>query len=164
MLISKSSKRFIAAIAAILGSFSGWLLFAASMSAHELMLGSACAAVATLMGLMAWTRMAPQFHPSMKQLAAAWRLPWYVVSGCWEMLVILLKDSSGAKRPGSFYRATLFAPRPGNDAQAAAVLATAYTTVAPNFIVIGISQRHLLFHQIERSSVPRMIRDLEGRR
>jgi hypothetical protein len=37
-------------------------------------------------------------------------------------------------------------------------LATIYTTVAPNFIVIGIDPElsRMLFHQLERSSVPKM--------
>jgi hypothetical protein len=37
-----------------------------------------------------------------------------------------------------------------------------YTTTAPNFIVIGIDPdlSRMLFHQIERSSVPKMTREL----
>jgi hypothetical protein len=42
------------------------------------------------------------------------------------------------------------------------VFATFYTTMAPNFIVIGIDYRQsrMLFHQLERTSVSMMTKDL----
>jgi hypothetical protein len=42
------------------------------------------------------------------------------------------------------------------------VLAVAYTTMSPNFIVLGINtkEKGLVFHQIERSGVPKMTKNL----
>jgi hypothetical protein len=102
-----------------------------------------------------------EFH--LADIIQGWRIPWYIVSGVYEVVVILVKDLLGIKRADSFYRVSGF--RTGNsDPQLVArrVLATFYTTMAPNFIVIGIDvkQSRMLFHQLERSSVPLMTKAL----
>jgi hypothetical protein len=80
-----------------------------------------------------------------------------------EIIVILLKDLLGIRRAGSFYRVCGFKTSK-SDPQLVArrILATFYTTMAPNFIVIGIDfrQSRMLFHQLERSSVSQMTKAL----
>lgn len=144
-------------------SFGCWILFVATPSAHELSLAVAFTALTVFLGTLAWRHMPVGFSPTFTQSIALWRLPWYVLSGSWEMLVILIKDLVG-RHPGSFFRATPFQTTEGPEGDAQAVLAIAYTTVAPNFIVVGISQGLLMFHQVEKSEVPRMIRDIEAGR
>jgi len=96
-------------------------------------------------------------------LLAGWRVPWYIVSGVYEVAIILSKDLCGVKAAESFYRVSGFKTSK-SDPQLIArrVLATAYTTTAPNFIVIGIdyNQSRMLFHQLERSIVPKMTKEL----
>jgi len=137
-----------------------WLIFTGQMSKHELMLGAGCVVLSVYIDFMAWRGLRIRFFPNIREMAAIWRLPWYVMSGIWEIFVILIYESVG-KRAGSFYRATPFHAARGVKGISQIILATAYTTVAPNFIVIGISDGKLLFHQLERSSIPRMIADLE---
>jgi hypothetical protein len=137
-----------------------WLIFTGQVSKHELMLGAGCVVLSVCIDSMAWRGLRIHFFPNIGEMAVIWRLPWYVMSGIWEMFVILMNESMG-KRAGSFYRATPFHAAGGVKGISQIILATAYTTVAPNFIVIGISDGKLLFHQLERSSVPRMITDLE---
>jgi hypothetical protein len=96
-------------------------------------------------------------------LVTCWRIPWYIVSRVYEITIILIKDLSGVKRAGSFYRVSGFKTGKSDPLLVARrVLATAYTTAAPNFIVIGIdyAQSRMLFHQLERSDVPRMTKEL----
>jgi hypothetical protein len=96
-------------------------------------------------------------------LATCWRIPWYILSGVYEIAVILVKDLLGIKRAESFYRFSGFKTSKSDPRLIARrVLATAYTTAAPNFIVIGIDfhQSRMLFHQLERSDVPKMTKAL----
>jgi hypothetical protein len=98
----------------------------------------------------------------MADLLTCWRIPWYIVSGIYEIVVVLSKDIIG-KEAGSFYRFSGFKTSERDPRLIArTVLATAYTTTAPNFIIIGIdaAQSRMLFHQLERSDVPRMTKEL----
>jgi hypothetical protein len=80
-----------------------------------------------------------------------------------EIVLILAKDLLGIKRAASLYRVTGFQASDSDPRRVAkGVLATAYTTVAPNFIVIGIdaARKRMLFHQLERSGVSKMTKAL----
>jgi hypothetical protein len=98
-----------------------------------------------------------------KDVVQCWRIPWYMASGIWEITVILFKDLTHLSRAGSYYRVCGFkSSKRDRTIVAREVLATVYTTTAPNFIVVGIDPElsRMLFHQIERSSVPKMTRAL----
>lgn len=104
------------------------------------------------------------FH--IADIAQGWRVPWYIMSGVYEIVLILLKDLLGIKKADSFYRVSGFKTSK-SDPQLVArrILATFYTTMAPNFIVIGIDfrQSRMLFHQLQRSGVPQMTKALGAR-
>ena len=95
----------------------------------------------------------------LKDLAQGWRIPWYVVTDSCIIVAILLRDLLTAKRAGSFYRVSRFKTS-GSNARLVArrVLATFYSTMTPNSIIIGIDSRHnrMLFHQLKRSRVSKM--------
>jgi hypothetical protein len=99
-------------------------------------------------------------------IVKGWRIPWYILSGIFEIVAILAKDLVGIKRADSFYRVSGFTTSK-SDPQLVArrILATFYTTMAPNFIVIGIDfrQSRMLFHQLKRSSIPQMTKALGAR-
>jgi len=91
---------------------------------------------------------------TLRDLAACWRVPWYLVTGSWEIVVILVKDLFSVAKAGSFYRVSGFKTSKDDPLLVARrVLAIVYTTTAPNFIVIGIdyTKSRMLFHQLERS-------------
>lgn len=150
-----------AIVPSLLAVMGCWVLFVAAFTVHELLLGAGFTILTIAISSFAWHEMSIRFWPTPKQIITVWRLPWYVLSGSWEMILILARDAAG-KTPGSFFRATLFDHAEGSEGISQRVLATGYTTVAPNFIVIGVTRDHLFFHQIEQSEVPRMIRDLEA--
>jgi multisubunit Na+/H+ antiporter MnhE subunit len=138
---------------------AGWLGLVASTKSHELLVDAGVVALLTLFAvrLLRSERLTLNFR--LRDVLQCWRIPWYVLSGCWEITALLLRDLLTGKRTGSFYRACSFRiSRKDPVLLARSVLAVGYTTMAPNFIVIGIDadQKQMLFHQLERSSVPRM--------
>lgn len=150
----------LALVVLLIIAMGGWFLFTASISIHELILGAECVLLTLVVSALAWHRMRLRFSPTLRQAIALWRLPWYVLSDDWEMFLILMRDLSG-RRAGSHYRAVPFHTAQGGTGVSQIILATAYTTVSPNSIVIGVSREKLLFHQVKRSGVPRLITDLE---
>src|SRR5579875_2074039 len=79
-----------------------WLLFTAQVAWHELVLGFAATILAVWIDSLAWQRMRIRFLSTPHEVFSVWRLPWYGISGCWEMFVILAKEFSG-KRAGSYF-------------------------------------------------------------
>jgi len=137
-----------------------WLVFVGTFAVHELLLG-AIGAVLTALGLSVIDLYYPaRFSPRLMELLSLWRLPWYLVSGAWEITVVAAKDLLHVAPAKSIFRVVPFDAGEQDDFHATArrVLAVIYTTVAPNFIVLGVntSDKKLLFHQIEYSSVPKM--------
>lgn len=160
--MERHSKIIVLDVLAICLFGGSWLLFTASLSPHELLLGAACILLAFILNGLAWRQLRVHLLPTFREAITIWRLPWYVLTGIWEMFLILARELTG-QRAGSYFRATLFRRAAGKEGISQVILATGYTTVAPNFIVIGVSNQQLLFHQLERSSVPKMIRDLESK-
>lgn len=140
-----------------------WIVFAASTSLHEMLVGAACAVATTAFtGLVART-MDIDLELRLRDVGQAWRIPWYVVTGIGEITWIMIKDLLRIAPAENLFRVCGFdASKPDPVRMARTALAIAYTTMAPNFIVLGvdISQSRMLFHQISASEVPRMTANL----
>ena len=145
-------------------SYLLWVVFVGTFSPHELEIG-VVAMLLAMSGLIVLNLRYPaRFSPGVTDLLAAWRIPWYLLSGTWEVVYVAARDLVGGKRAQSLFRSARFDTGELEDPHDTArrVLAALYTTIAPNFIVLGVnvSDRKLLFHQIERSSVPQMTKTL----
>lgn len=140
-----------------------WILLVAGLRSHEMIVGaiSILAIAAALRIIHRSHRLHLQIH--LADVVAAWRIPWNIVSGVYEIIAVFFRDVFAGKRAGSYYRIANFTIR-GKSPRLVArqVLAVVYTTAAPNFIVIGIAseQQRMLFHQIERTSIPKMTQKL----
>jgi hypothetical protein len=157
----RSSAGVIAAMAFCLAA--GWIWLVAGTHLHEMMVGAAVVVVAALFLKAVHESSQNALRLEWKDVVQCWRIPWYMASGIWEITVILFKDLTYLSRAGSYYRVSGFkTSKRDRAAIARTVLATVYTTTAPNFIVIGIDPElsRMIFHQIERSSVPKMTRAL----
>lgn len=161
----KEVRKLALPFALSLPAFYGlWLFFTGTFSLHELEIGTIAALLASSgMVVVAHCYSVP-FSPTLKDLLALWRLPWYVVSDMWITLAVAAEDIAGKHRAESIFRVVPFRAR-GMDAPRATarrVLAVLYSTVAPNSIVLGINANNeqMLFHQIKRSSVPKMTKQL----
>lgn len=141
-----------------------WIVFVGTFSLHELLIGIIAALLAAVGMVVVTVQYPARFSPGVPDLLALWRLPWNILQGTWEIMEVAGKDALGLKPAKSLFRVDLFYTGTGRDARASArrALAVLYTTVAPNFIVLGVNtnNRKMLFHQIERSSVPKMTQQL----
>lgn len=141
----------------------GWLGLVSNTQRHELILDACIVVVLTLFAAQLFRTNWLRLHFEVRDVLQCWRIQWYVLSKCWEITVVLFRDAFLGRRAGSYYRACSFRiSRRDPILLARSVLTVAYTTAAPNFIVIGIDadQKQMLFHQIERNSVPRMCQAL----
>ncbi len=141
-----------------------WLFFTGTFSPHELEIGIIAALLASSGLVVVAHCYSVPFSPTLKDLLSLWRLPWYLLSGTWEVLFVAARDLVGGKQAESVFRVALFDAGNKDDPSKTArrVLAVLYTTIAPNFIVMGVnaSDQKMLFHQIERGSVPKMTQQL----
>ena len=139
-----------------------WLLFTGSRKAHEWEVGTV-AVICTMIFLTIVYRQELQgFDLRWNDALALWRTPWYLISGIGEITWVLLKDLAG-QRAESIFRVCGFQTAKDDPLLITRrALAIAYTSIAPNFIVLGIDyhQSRMLFHQVQRSSVPRMTKEL----
>jgi hypothetical protein len=160
----KRSSASFAARASIAISFAGlWIWLVAGIRLHEMIVGGCVVAVATIFLLTVRETVQCALDLRWEDVAQGWRVPWYIATGIWEITVVFLKDLLNIQRAGSFYRVCGFrSSKRDSRIIAREVLATVYTTTAPNFIVIGIDPElsRMLFHQIERSRIPKMTRAL----
>ena len=146
--------------AALLGI--GWIGFVGSLHAHEMEVGAVIVALSTVFCSLVYRSETLSFDLRLRDVAQCWRIPWYVLSDCSQISWLLLKDLAG-KRAESLYRVSGF--RTGTRDPIAverSALAIVFTTATPSFIVIGIDphQNHMLFHQIQRSEMPKMTKAL----
>jgi hypothetical protein len=140
-----------------------WMLFTGGMRRDEMIVGVGVLLLSGAFLHLLSRKETLTLELRWRDLVACWRIPWYIVSRVYEISIILLKDLFGVKRAGSFYRVSGFkTSKSDRRLIARRVLATAYTTAAPNFIIIGIDfhQSRMLFHQLQRSSVPEMTKKL----
>jgi hypothetical protein len=141
----------------------GWVWLVAGTHLHEMMVGAAVVVVATL-----FLRLVNRSQPSAIQLhwsdvAQGWRIPWYLVSDTWVVTLVFLKDLLHFSPAGSYYRVCGFESSKRNPAVLGrGVLVTIYMTATPNAIVLGIDRQsnRLLFHQLQRTNLPKMARGL----
>ncbi len=140
-----------------------WILFVGGTRRDEMIVGASVFLLSGAFLYLVWRTETLRLEVRWQDFPQGWRIPWYVVSGVYEIIVVLAKDVLGVKRADSFYRVSGFKTSKSDPRLIARrVFATFYTTMAPNFIVIGIDyhQSRMLFHQLERSSVPRMTKAL----
>lgn len=140
----------------------GWIGFVGSVHLHEMVVGLVVVALSTAFCRLIYRSEKLAVDLRMRDVLQGWHIPGYVLSKCAEITWVLVNDLCG-KRAGSYYRVCGF--RGGTRdpiAVGRSALAVAYTTAAPNFIVIGIDvhQNHMLFHQIERTEIAAMTKAL----
>lgn len=140
----------------------GWIGFVGSLHAHEMIVGAVVVVLCAAFCRLVFRSEKLPFDVRLRDVIQCWRIPWYILSGCTEITLLLGKDLAG-KPADSLYRVCGF--RSGSRDPIAVertALAIAYTTTAPNFIVLGIDphQNHMLFHQIQRSDIPKMTQAL----
>lgn len=140
-----------------------WILLVGGTRRNEMLVGIAVFALCGLFFYRVWQAETVHLDLRLKDLAQGWRIPWYILTGISEISVILFRDCFGIRKADSFYRVSGFKTAKSDPRLVARhVLAVFYTTMTPNFVVIGIDYRQsrMLFHQLERSAIPLMTQAL----
>jgi multisubunit Na+/H+ antiporter MnhE subunit len=158
------SKLAFGSVVSLVTYFLFWIVFVGTFAIHELLIG-VVATVLTVIGVIVVEMHYPsRFSPTFAEILTCWRIPWYLLSDTAEILLVAGKELFGIKEARSLFRVAEFDAGSLEDPHDTArrVLAVVYTTMTPTFIILGIncSDQKLLFHQIERSSVPKMLKEL----
>jgi multisubunit Na+/H+ antiporter MnhE subunit len=140
-----------------------WLIFVGSFSAHELEIGIIAAVLAVAGTTIIEVQYPSCFAPNVGELLAVWRLPWYLITGTWQIWKVAMLDVLGTPAK-SLFRLVPFDAGDKDDERAVArrVLAVAYTTMTPNSVVLGINTncQEMLVHEFEPNPVSKMMRRL----
>ncbi len=144
-----------------------WWMLVGSFARAELLVGVAAAVIGACALCTVERAERRRFRPRLDDAAQGVYVVWLLVQGTWEILKVSIRDLLGGRKAVSAFRVVKFdagETESGRDT-ARRVLAVAYTTMAPNFIVLGVNgcDGQMLFHQIERSDPPEMTKNLGAR-
>jgi hypothetical protein len=144
-----------------------WLLFVSKYDPTELVIGMAASAIALFAVVVVQREPIVYFKPYMKWVIQLWRLPKYMVTGTWELMLALYRQVFTREGAESVLRATDFDP--GGEtggSQARRALAVTYTSITPNFVVLGIDKKNslLIYHQVLKGPVLAVTKKLGAHR
>ena len=141
-----------------------WMLFVSKPAMDELVVGIFAAAIAATASDVVRGRNLARFYPHFKDILQAIRIPWYIFSGTAEISQVLVRQLLAGKPAESLIQAVRFDCGTDDEQEASErrALAIAYTTITPNFVVIGIQQRPeaMIYHQLKKSGVLEMTKKL----
>ena len=141
-----------------------WLVFVGTFAGPEMLIGIGTCLVAAFALCVVQRADPAHFHPRLHDVLQLAYVPWLLVQGTYEILSVSLRDLFGGRKAVSAFRVARFHAGSPTDPRATGrrVLAITGTTMAPNFIILGInaSTNELLFHQIEKSPVPNLTKNL----
>lgn len=143
-----------------------WILLVGSDHRDEMIVGAAGVAFSTfLLGLIASVQRRQERY-MLTDLLQIRHVPLEIVRDIGVLLRILWKDLLLGAAPAPVFRFCGFqTSKTAPEDVARRVLVTAYSSAAPNTIVLGIdyNQSRMLFHQLERSAVSKTMRSLGAR-
>lgn len=140
-----------------------WIVFVGGVRRDEMIVGVGVLFLSSGFLYLVWRSETLNLDLELRDLAQGWRVLWYVPTDIWIVIAVLVKDLFRVKRAGSFYRVSRFETSESEPRLVARrVLATFYTTLAPNSIVIGIDfhRNRMLLHQLKRSNISKMAQAL----
>lgn len=156
-------RRIVAVSLEAVALFAFTLACASSPNPSDLGVAAGAAILGAVAGGVVAHRELARFSPRWRWVAQCWRIPGYVLSGSWELVVALSRQLFTEGGAESLVRAVAFDAGSSDEASSARrALAVAYTTSTPNFVVIDVvrDQGLLLFHQVKRGKVLPMTRRL----
>ncbi len=141
-------------------AFAAWLAFTQRWAPSELGVGAAVSVVAAAASDVVWSRNGASFRGAGRLLLSGWQVALYAVTGTFEVLKVLFRQLAGHPAPSLRLSVRFELGGTGALAQARQALAIAYTSMTPNFIVLGFDRERglLWYHQLKRSEIPAMTR------
>lgn len=142
-----------------------WMIFVSMPKLDELLVGIASSIIAAFADAVVKAKKFATFYPHLKFLALVVTEPWYALDGTAAIFLALGKHLLGKKSEAQL-RAIRF-DAGGDDPESAArrALAIMYTTIPPNFIVVGIHREKslMLVHQVSPTATPAITKLLGAR-
>lgn len=140
-----------------------WMLFVSQWKKDEFLIGIAVAFVGAVADAIVKAEGLAKFSPKAEWVLLILWTPYYVAQGVWATLKAFCAEFFG-RSPQSRFIAKPYKPAKSQDATSSAkrALATAYLTIPPNSIVVGIDGEHeqVLMHEIVPEPTSRMAQKL----
>lgn len=155
-----------ASLVAAIAAAGLWLLFVGSITTDELLIGVPAVGLSLWFLLLLGGCQPNEIRLRFTDLLEGWRIAGYIFADSFTVTTALLRDLAGGPPVGSFYRAVRFESRDHSpDRIGRGVLATAFSTAAPNTIVLGIDPESslMVYHELKRSPVAAMTKRLGAR-
>ena len=142
-----------------------WMLFTSLPEINELAAGIGAAFLAAVGDAVIKSTDFARFRPRARYVLLIFAEPWYIAKDTFVVFWELLRRMRGMQRRSRLAVIPFDAGGDDLDSNARRALATAYSTIAPNTIVLGIDrERHLiLVHQIAPAGTPWLTRQLGAR-
>ena len=139
-----------------------WMLFVSLLQLNELVAGIAAALIGAVADAVVKATDFARFRPRLKHLLLILTEPWYVISGTASIFWALAKRIAGQPSEGELKVIPYDAGGDDSDSSARRALTVAYTTIPPNFIVIGIDRErnYLMVHQVSPTGTPWITKQL----
>ena len=133
-----------------------WMIFVSMSKLDELLVGIGAALIAAFADGVVKAKKFAIFYPHLKSTVLVFWEPWYALTGTAAIFAALAKHLMGKKSEAQL-RAVPF-DSGGDDPESAArrALAIMYTTIPPNFVVVGIDRKKdlMLVHQVSPTPTP----------
>lgn len=142
-----------------------WFVFTGELTFQEMLAGAGCAIFVAWFCIRTWKQMDLLIQLRAADFLQAWWLPWTLIQGAAQVVLVLAKDLTTGPRADSILCAVPFERRHDGNGMLRRVLAVSYTSISPNTIVIGIDRRRglLLYHAISPAKLPQMAENLGAR-
>ncbi len=140
-----------------------WLLYVYQLNWKEFLAGAAASGLAFIPLWLSSRAEQVVFQPKLRWILQIWRLPGEIIQGC----VVLLRQMGRTilRKPGesTFQVASFMCAADQYRQTAQRALAITFASVPPNSLVVGIDTETalILFHQVKKAPVPKVIRLLE---
>lgn len=133
-----------------------WMIFVSMPKLDELLVGLGASLISAFADGVVKAKKFASFYPHLKSMVLVFWEPWYALTGTAAIFAALAKHLMGKKSEAEL-RAVPF-DGGGDDPESAArrALAIMYTTIPPNFVVLGIDRGKnlMLVHQVSPTPTP----------
>lgn len=142
-----------------------WMLFVSLLQTNEFVAGMAAALLGAIADAVVKATDFARFRPRFRHVLLVFVTPWYVVRDTVVVFWVLAKKLAGVPLQSSLKVIPFAAGEDSVEDNARRALATGYSTISPNTIVLGIDceRNLLLLHEISPSETSWMLKQLGAR-